>query len=149
MYDHIICGLASVHFKLMCSCTCTCIWKEDTCTCISKMSILFFFTLCSIWTLLEHLNIKSLHIHVKYLNMHTRGVPVPVAQSVECPLRKTWGHGFDPRWRHTKVFKNSTSCSSLSTQTYGEDLGLVEAGESDWLVLCQVSRAWYFSVATQ
>ena len=54
-----------------------------------KMSILFFFTFCGIWTLLEHLNIKSLHIHVKYLSMHTRGVPAPVAQSVECPFRET------------------------------------------------------------
>ena len=57
----------SVHNKLICSCTCTCIWKGDTCTCNSKRSILFFFTLCSTWTLLEHLNIKSLHMHVQYL----------------------------------------------------------------------------------
>ena len=35
------------------------------------------------------LNIKLLHIHVKYLNMHTWGVPAPVAQSVECLLRET------------------------------------------------------------
>ena len=67
MYDHIICGRASVHFKLICSCTC--IWKEDTCTCTSKRSILFFFTLCSIWTLLEHLNIKCLQMHVHYLHV--------------------------------------------------------------------------------
>ena len=105
MFDHIVCGLASVHFKVICNCTCICIWKEDTCTCTSKRSILFFFTLCSIWTLLELLNIKSLHMHVQYLHLHTNGVPAPVAQSVECPLRETSGHGFDPGWRHTKVFK--------------------------------------------
>ena len=89
MYDHIICGRASVHFKLICSCTCTCIRKEDTCTCISKRSILFFFALCIIWMLLKQLNIKCLHVHVQCLHVHTRGVPTPVAQSVECVLRET------------------------------------------------------------
>ena len=112
-------------FKLICSCTCTCIWKEDTCT--SKRSILFLSTLCSIWTFLENLRIKSLHMHVQYLQVQTRDVPAPVAQSVECPLRETWGHAFNPGPWHTKVFKNGTSCSSLSTQTYEEELGLVEA----------------------
>ena len=58
--------------------------------------------------------------------MHTRGVPAQVAQSVECPLRETRGHRFDPGPQHTKVFKNGTSCSSLSTQTYEEELGLVK-----------------------
>ena len=33
----------------------------------------------------------------------------------------TGGHGFDP-----KVVKNGTSCSSLGTQTYGVELGLVD-----------------------
>ena len=59
--------------------------------------------------------------------MLTRSLPAPVAQSIECPLRETLGHGFDPGPRHTEVFKNGTSCSSLSTQTYEEELGLVEA----------------------
>ena len=31
--------------------------------------------------------------------------PAPVAQLVECPLRKTGGHEFDPGLRHTKVVK--------------------------------------------
>ena len=35
-------------------------------------------------------------------------------------------HGFDPGPRHTKVVKNGTSCSSLGTQTYGVELGLVD-----------------------
>ena len=48
----------------------------------------------------------------------------PVAQVVECPLRGTGGHGFDPGPRHTKVGKNGMSCSSLGTQTYGVELGL-------------------------
>ena len=87
LYENIICGRASVHFKFICSYMFSCIWKEDTCT--SKMSILFFFTLCSIWTFEEHLIIKSLHVHVGYLHVLTRGIPAPVAQSVECPLRET------------------------------------------------------------
>ena len=36
------------------------------------------------------------------------------------------GHGFDPGPRYTKVVKNGTSCSSLGTQTYGVELGLVD-----------------------
>ena len=53
-------------------------------------------------------------------------LPAPVAQVVECPLRGMGGHGFDPGPRHTKVFKNDTSCSLLCTQTYALELGLVE-----------------------
>ena len=53
-------------------------------------------------------------------------VPAPVAQVVECPLRRTGSHGFDTGPRHTKVVKNGTSCSSLGTQTYGVELGLVD-----------------------
>ena len=53
-------------------------------------------------------------------------LPAPVAQVVEYPLRGTGEHGFDPGPRHTKPVKNSTSCSSLGTQTYGVELGLVD-----------------------
>ena len=53
-------------------------------------------------------------------------LPAPVAQSVECPLRGTGGHGFDPGPQHTKVVKNGTSCSSLNTHTYGIELELVD-----------------------
>ena len=52
--------------------------------------------------------------------------PAPIAQLVECPLRGTGGHGFDPGPRHTKVVKHGTKCSSLGTQTYGVELGLVD-----------------------
>ena len=52
--------------------------------------------------------------------------PAPIAQLVECPLRGTGSHGFDPGSRHTKVVKNGTRCSSLGTQTYGVELGLVD-----------------------
>ena len=48
-----------------------------------------------------------------------------VAQFVECLLRGTEGHGFDPGPRHTKVIKNGTSCFSLGTQTYRIELGQV------------------------
>ena len=73
-----------------------------------------------------------------------------VAQLVECPLRGKEGHRFDPRPRHTKVVKNGTSCSSLITQTYGIELGLVVTSvRIMWLgvVSCQVSGVWYFSEA--
>ena len=50
----------------------------------------------------------------------------PIAQLVECPLRGTGGHGFDPGPRHTKVVKDGISCYSLGTQTYGVELGLVD-----------------------
>ena len=48
--------------------------------------------------------------------------PAPIAKLIECPLRGTGGHGFDPGLRHTKVVKNGTSCSSLGTQVYGVEL---------------------------
>ena len=53
-------------------------------------------------------------------------LPAPVAQMVKCPLRGTGGHVFDPGLRHTKVVKNVTCCSSLGTQTYWVELGLVD-----------------------
>ena len=49
-----------------------------------------------------------------------------IAQLIECPLRGTGGHGLDPGPQHTKVVKNGTSCSSLGTQTYWVELGLVD-----------------------
>ena len=57
-------------------------------------------------------------------SVHER--PAPIAQLVECPLRGTGGHEFDPGPRHTKVVKNGASCSSLGTQIYGAELGLVD-----------------------
>ena len=57
---------------------------------------------------------------------HPRSLPAPIALLVECPLRRTGGHGFDPGPRHTKVVKNGTSCSSIGTQTYEVELGLVD-----------------------
>ena len=53
-------------------------------------------------------------------------LPAPIAQLVECPLRGTEGHRFDPGLRYTKVVKNGTSCSLLGTQTYGVELGLFD-----------------------
>ena len=43
-----------------------------------------------------------------------------------CPLRGTGGPGFDLGPRYTKAVKNGTSCSSLGTQIYGVELGLVD-----------------------
>ena len=50
-------------------------------------------------------------------------VPVPVAPSG--PLWGMEGHMFDPGQRHTKVVKNGTNFSSLGTETYRVELGLV------------------------
>ena len=67
--------------------------------------------------------------------------PVPIAQYVGCPLRGTGGYGFDPGPRHTKVVKNGTSCSSLVTQIYDVELGLVDpvSGECEcvWGMILQ------------
>ena len=47
-------------------------------------------------------------------------LPLDLAQSVECPLRGTGGHGFDPGPRHTKVVKNGTCSTSIGTRTCGQ-----------------------------
>ena len=69
-------------------------------------------------------------------------LPAPVAEVVKCPLRGTGGHGFDPGLRHTKVVKNSTSCSSLGTQTYGIELGLVELCQDNVTGCGIMSSVW-------
>ena len=57
---------------------------------------------------------------------YNKDLPAPIAQLVECPLRGTGGHGFDLGPRYIKVVKHCTSCSSLGTQIYGVELGLVD-----------------------
>ena len=60
----------------------------------------------------------------------------PVAQLVECLLLGMGCHGFDPGLRHIKVVKNGTSCSSLGTQAYAVELGLVSPVSRlcDWVL---------------
>ena len=49
------------------------------------------------------------------------------SQHFSQPPWRTGGHGFEPRPRYTKVtVKNNSSCSSLGTQTYGVELGMVD-----------------------
>ena len=50
-------------------------------------------------------------------------------------IQGTRGHGLDPGPRHIKVVKNGISCSSLGTQIYGVELGLVDpvSGKCDWV----------------
>ena len=66
----------------------------------------------------------------KKKNVHGElGTNIPTVLTVFTDLdrlRGTGGHGFDPGPRHTKVVKNGTSCSSLGTQIYGVELGLVD-----------------------
>ena len=69
------------------------------------------------WYLFVSVPKRPIHLSIR---------PAPIAQLVECPLRGTGGHGFDPGPRHTKVVKNGTSCFSLGTQIYGVELGLVD-----------------------
>ena len=45
---------------------------------------------------------------------------------ISLQVRGTGGPGFDPGPRQTKVVKNGTSCSSLGTQIFGVELGLVD-----------------------
>ena len=52
-----------------------------------KVNIVFLYSM-------QHLDTSGtskhtcMHMHVQYLHVHTGGVPVLVAQSVECSLRK-------------------------------------------------------------
>ena len=76
-----------------------------------------------------------------------QGLPAPIAQLVECPLRGTGGHGFDPGPR--QPIKNSTSCSSLGTDLRGRSRTGRPSVRIMWMsgVSCQVSGTWYFSEA--
>ena len=70
---------------------------------------------------------QFLSVPTTYVFLEKYGkLPAAVAQLVECPLWRTGGHGFDPWPGLTKVVKNGNSCSSLGTQTYGVELGLVD-----------------------
>ena len=62
-------------------------------------------------------------------------LPAQVGQSVECPLRGTGVHGFNPRPRHTKVIKNDTSCSSCGTR-WGST-------SEDWAPSRNQTQSWY------
>ena len=77
LYDHIVCGCVSEHFKLISAVRVHAFGKKIHVHVLRKGQ--FCFTLCNIRTLLEHLNIKSLHMYVQYLHVHTRDVPAPVA----------------------------------------------------------------------
>ena len=69
-----------------------------------KVNIVFLY-------IMQHLDTSGtskhtcMHMHVQYLRVHTRGVPAPVAQSVECPLRKPDVTGSNPGHDIPKVFK--------------------------------------------
>ena len=53
------------------------------------------------------------------------------------------GHWFDPGPWHTKVVKNGISCSSLGTQTYWVELGLVDPQCQDYVTGCDImSSVW-------
>ena len=85
-------------------------------------SIMCLHCYCERKPFLNHKNRKPLALTLIFSEMST-GL---VAQSLECQFRGTGSHGFNPRPQHTKVVKNSTSCSSLGTQTYRVELWLVD-----------------------
>ena len=60
-----------------------------------------------------HLNVSPVTILILTSFLLHRQ-PAPTAQLVECPLRGTGGHGFDPGPRHTKVIKNGTTLYARS-----------------------------------
>ena len=78
-----------------------------------------FFRLSYHWNVYCYLWCRRERLPLVQFSNQKQKLPAPIAQLVECPLRGTGGHGFDPGPRHTKVVKNGTSCSSLGTQTYG------------------------------
>ena len=56
--------------------------------------------------------------HFDLLPSELKG-PAPIAQLVECPLRGTGGHGFDPGPRHTKVVKMVLAAPRLALRLTG------------------------------
>ena len=75
-----------------------CHFKYETCTNILTETLSLF---CSCGYNIINL-VQRLQLHVDIIGR----VPAPIAQLVECPLRGTGGHGFDPGPRHTKVVKH-------------------------------------------
>ena len=57
--------------------------------------------------------------HQTERNTYNLRRPVPVAQSVECPLRGTRGHGVDLESRHTKVVKIVLAALRLALRRTG------------------------------
>ena len=55
-----------------------------------------------------------MHMHVQYLHVHTRGVSAPIAQSVECPLRKPDVTGSIPGHDIPKSLKMELAAHRLS-----------------------------------
>ena len=88
-----------------------------------KILFLLSFDVVFCLDITKHNLLNAIMIHVRHKSRawnpcHSRRNLVPVARSVQCPLRETGCHGLGPWPRHTKVVKNGTSCSSLGTQTY-------------------------------
>ena len=62
-------------------------------------------------TYMQWLHSFSLHNALYTLvTLFHQKTTAPIAQLVECPLRGTGGHGFDPGSRHTKVIKHTFLC---------------------------------------
>ena len=56
---------------------------------------------------------------MSYHKSYSMYLPVPVAESVECPLRGTGDHGFDTGPRHTKFVKMVLAALRLALRLTG------------------------------
>ena len=90
--------------------------------------------------ILTNINISGTHQNLQnktsvHLRLDQPKHSPPVAQLVECPLRGTGGHGFDPGPQHTKVVKMVLAASHLVLRLTVE-LGLVDpvSGLCDWVL---------------
>ena len=122
--------------------------SKGLCACVKK------WITCWSWSVLLATDSNSTVLHFDSLNkpdlswacgpvaVQSLTQSLAIAQLVECPLRGRGGHGFDPGLRHTKVIKNGTRCSSLGTQTYGVELGLVDQCQDNVTGCGIMSSVW-------
>ena len=71
-------------------------------------------TACKVIIMTSEQTLKLLRMLLNYFILFA-----PVAQSVECPLRGTRGHRFDPGLRHTKVVKMVLEAPHLALRLMG------------------------------
>ena len=98
-----------------------------------KINIVFLY-------IMQHLDTSGtykhtyMHMHVQYLHVHTRCVPALVAQSIECPLRKSDVTGSIPCRDISKSLKMVLAAPRLALRLTGKSY--------DWSRQCQDSGTW-------
>ena len=100
----------------------------------------------------KYFRISGIYGHFKLVSKISKKLfelPAPAAQVVECPLRRTGGHGFDPGRDIPKSLKMVLVAPRLNSDLRGRartgrpSVRIIILG----VVSCQVSGAWYFSEA--